>query len=100
MRKIEKEKTYVCRFKNEKSFFIHLKCLLVPWTPFDIERLKERGVYEETVNRRTGTAYQLLTLYDRIKSGDGHAYGTWLEQIKELDAEALTDIDWEEVKEN
>ena len=98
MKKIDKDKTYTCRFKDEEMFFIHAKCLLVSWTPFEIGQMKEKGIYEEMANRRMFTVYQLLGLYDRIKNEDGHASGTWLEQIKELDAEALSYIDWNEKK--
>ena len=99
MKKIDREKKYACRFKDEDAFFVHMRCMLVPGTPLEVRTMKEKGNYEETLTRNMFAAYQILGLYREIKDGDGHAWGTWLEQIRDLNSELMSFIDWKEIKE-
>lgn len=97
MKKIDKDKDYTCRFDGEygeSGLFVHIHCLLVPYSQEEIAALKEKGIFEDAVNRKLFTAYQYLTLYDRIKNFGCVASGSWLLQLKDLDAWALRYIDW------
>ena len=97
MRKIEKDKYYVCRFKEDQKQYawIHVHCLTVPPERAFVTCSDQEWI--DRLERHMWIAYRVMDFYHDIERGTT-INGTYLQSIREYDRDFLTYITWEEEK--
>ena len=96
MKKFQRDKEYMCSFKSDEdksSMWIHIHCYMTTPVPGERRRMSDSD-YIDWLEKRMGTAYQAMSLYDRVVNGQ-IVGGQFLAYIERLDAGLLRYLDIE-----